>query len=71
MSYCRDICSHHYPLKIDGIVGKHNWARQGFKMCSKCEFLIITDDFLCKCCGIHFRTRMQHQNKKEIRKAID
>lgn len=77
MTYCKDRCNRIYPNKIYGLSGKfRGWVEEGFKQCSKCEFIVKTEDRNCKCCGVYFRTRkkcrysINSNNSKKNEKMI-
>ncbi len=55
---CKGKCDKLYPYKKSGVSGGvRGWVENGYRQCSKCEFILLTDTRNCRCCGTQFRWR--------------
>lgn len=68
---CKGRCAIHYKdmsyqktktnfIRIDGVI--FNWAYLGFKKCTHCLFVAITETWRCSCCGYRLKTKRSGTN---------
>lgn len=63
---CRAMCSRHYPQNIYyGSSQTGKLLTEGWRKCTVCELVMLTNDKFCGCCGCQTGTRTKRHPVKK------